>query len=75
MEHTVSKTLQNPHFQGVDVIVTFPSQASESSVLWLKSKVESSVPGIVVTTKSISRMEKKQTKTCFAFQVTATYQG
>ena len=61
-------------FQGVDVVATFPSSASESSVLWFKSKMES-VPGLVVTTRPISSMEKKKTKQCYAFQITATYQG
>ena len=61
-------------FQGVDVVATFPSSASESSVLWFKAKIES-VPGLVVTTRPISIMEKKKTKQCYAFQITATYQG
>ena len=60
--------------QGVDVVATFPSSASESSVLWFKSKIES-VPGLVVTTRPISIMEGKKTKQCYAFQITATYQG
>ena len=58
----------------MDVVATFPSSASESSVLWFKSKMES-VPGLVVTTRPISSMEKKKTKQCYAFQITATYQG
>ena len=58
----------------MDVVAPFPSTASELSVLWFKSKIES-VPGLVVTTRPISIMEGKKTKQCYAFQITATYQG
>ena len=62
-------------FQNVDVVVTFPADSSESTVLWIKSQIEK-IPGILLRTKLITITKGTKTRpNCFSFQLTASYHG
>ena len=62
-----------------DIIIKFPHDACETSVLWFKERLET-IPGIYLQTKSLSKnipcsksMKMLQTK-CQSFFVKATYE-
>ena len=61
------------HFQDVDVIITFPHDAKETTVLWYKQKIEK-IPGIILRTKTIVTSANKSAN-CYAFHLSATYKG
>ena len=62
-----------------DVVMTFPHNAKETTVLWFKDKIES-IQGIVLQTKPLSMTEncsksvKLSRKSCQAFCIKATYE-
>lgn len=59
----------------MDVVITFPPDCSESSVLWFKGKIES-ISGINLRVKSITISKGAKTRpNCFAFYLAASYQG
>ena len=61
--------------QDVDVVVTFPPSASEATVLWFKGKLDK-IKGLRIQTKSITLSCGSKTKpNCYAFHISATYQG
>ena len=62
-----------------DIILTFPHDAKETTVLWFKKKIET-IPGIVLQTRSLSKstpcsksMKLSQTK-CQSFYIKGTYE-
>ena len=62
-----------------DIVLTFPHDAKETTVLWFKEKIET-IPGIVLQTQSLSKstpcsksMKISQTN-CQAFYIKATYE-
>ena len=59
--------------QDVDVIITFPHDAKETTVLWYKKKIER-IPGIILRTKTIVTSANKSAN-CYAFHLSATYKG
>ena len=61
------------YFQDVDVIITFPHDAKETTVLWYKQKIEK-IPGIILRTKTIVTSANKSAN-CYAFHLSATYKG
>ena len=62
-------------FQDVDVVITFPHDAKETTVLWFKQKIER-IPGIILRTKSIIITSGSKTKpNCYAFHISASYKG
>ena len=62
-------------FQDVDVVITFPHDANETTVLWFKQKIEK-IPGIILRTKSIIITSGSKTKpNCYAFHISASYKG
>ena len=62
-----------------DVVLTFPHNAKETTVLWFKNKIEK-VPGIILKSKSISTSGKCEKSfkpirnNCHAFCIKATYE-
>ena len=57
------------------VIITFPPDISEATVLWFKSHLEK-IAGLIVRTKTITIAKGTKTRpNCFAFHLTASYQG
>ena len=68
----------NPHWDA-DVVITFPHNAKETTVLWFKNKIER-IPGIIVKSKSLStsgkcsKTLKPIRQICHAFYIKATYE-
>ena len=62
-----------------DIVITFPCDAKETTVLWFKQKIES-IPGIILHTTSLTmsgNLNKKMALTCskcYAFYIKATYE-
>ena len=57
-----------------DVVLTFPPDCQEAEVSWLQQKLLRSVPGLVLSTRSLKLSSNRfKTASCFAFQLTATY--
>ena len=78
-------TQQRPYLQIVpdwdaDVVLTFPHNAKETTVLWFKKRIER-IPGIILKSKSISTSGKCSNSlklirnNCHAFYIKATYEG
>lgn len=66
--------MQSVPSQGVDVVITFPPDSAESTILWFKQRIEK-IPGIVLHTKSITISKGTKTRpNCYAFHLAATYQ-
>lgn len=62
-----------------DIVITFPHDAKETTVLWFKQKIED-IQGIILHTKSLSTSSKHSNpmklsrNNCHAFYVKATYE-
>ena len=73
MCHVLNKTKHI--LQDVDVVITFPHDAKETTVLWFKQKIEK-IPGIVLRTKTvIISAGSKTNPNCYAFHLSASYKG
>ena len=59
---------------GVDIVLTFPPDATESTVLWFKSRIETIEAGIILQVKSTNVMKGMTRTQCFAFYICATDQ-
>ena len=71
---TIFKFCQN-NLQDVDVVITFPHDAKETTVLWFKQKIEK-IQGIILRTKTITITSGSKTKpNCYAFHLSASYKG
>ena len=63
-------------FKDVDVVITFPHDAKETTVLWLKHKIEKQISGIILRTKTIIITTGNKTRpNCYAFHLSASYKG
>ena len=68
----------NPQWDA-DVVLTFPYNAKETTVLWFKNRIER-IPGIIVKSKSLStsgkcsKTLKPIRQICHAFYIKATYE-
>ena len=59
----------------MDVVVTFPPDSRETTVLWYRARVER-IPGIILRVRPATLKVGNANRTdCFAFHVSATYQG
>ena len=59
----------------MDVVITFPHDAKETTVLWFKQKMEK-ISGIILRTKTITITSGSKTKpNCYAFHLSASYKG
>ena len=68
-------SLNSLALQDVDVVITFPHDISESTVLWFKSRLER-ITGIILRVKSINITKGTKTRpNCFSFHLSASYQG
>ena len=62
-----------------DVVMTFPHDANETTVLWFKEKIER-IPGVMLQSISLSitgnptKSMKLSSKSCHAFYIKATYE-
>ena len=60
-----------------DIVITFPNNAKETTVLWFKQKIEN-IPGIILQSKSLAMDAKELLKlsrtNCYAFYIKATYE-
>ena len=62
------------------VIITFPhaisgQPISEATISWFKAHLEK-IPGLIIRTKTITITKGTKTRpNCFAFHLTASYQG
>ena len=67
------------HEREADIVIAFPHDAKETTVLWFREKLES-IPGIILTSKPLStsvnrsKSMKLARKTCQAFYVKGTYE-
>ena len=81
---TEAATKQRPYLQLIpdwdaDVVLTFPHNAKETTVLWFKTRIEK-IPGIILKSKSLSTSGKSSKSlklvrnNCYAFYIKATYE-
>ena len=67
--------MQSTPNEGVEVVITFPPDISESTVLWFKTRLEK-IEGLMVQTKNITITKGTKTKpNCYAFHISASYSG
>jgi len=57
-----------------DVLMTFPPDTAESTVVWFKARLQR-LSELVVITRSLSLAKRATFKPCYAFHITAQYQG
>ena len=59
----------------MDVVITFPPNSSEATVLWFKTRLER-IKGLVLQARSITITKgTKTTPNAFAFHLSATEEG
>ena len=79
MNTPVQEFLAPTHEREADIVIAFPHDAKETTVLWFREKLES-VPGIILSSKPLSttvnrsKSMKLARKTCQAFYVKGTYE-
>ena len=67
--------MQSTPNEDVDVVITFPPDISEATVLWFKTRLEK-IEGLTLHTKSITITKGTKTKpNCYAFHLSASYSG
>ena len=79
MNTSTRELLTATHEREADIVIAFPHDAKETTVLWFREKLES-IPGIILTSKPLStsvnrsKSMKLARKTCQAFYVKGTYE-
>ena len=67
--------MQSTPNEDVDVVITFPPDISEATVLWFKTRIEK-IEGLILHTRSITITKGTKTKpNCYAFHLSASYSG
>ena len=79
MNTPTRELLTATHEREADIVIAFPHDAKETTVLWFREKLES-IPGIILPSKPLStsvnrsKSMKLARKTCQAFYVKGTYE-
>ncbi len=61
----------------MDVVIIFPPESAESTVLWFKSRIEAKIPEVKLKTKAVTISKGTKTKpNCYAFHLScSSYKG